>query len=190
MAALQLYWNSLVTRFLATICPKGTNACIGVYKRNLISFRQNVFWMVSWSLLEVAYNTLLALAIGYGTALVSRNTIFWIGNTVDILCHDAVYFLPMFLNLPSRQPRPRPEQFYTRTPGLEPRRPERDLGRETVLPEISRTLPKIQAHLRIFPQDGTRSRTLPDVQTHSRTLLKVQTHSIQCSRALVEVTKN
>ena len=152
--------------------------------------------MVSRCFLEVTYTSCQALVISYGTAALSRNTIFWIGNTVDMVGHDALYFLPIFLETPNQQQNPRPTQFYTRRQELEPRRPEIEQTRDRVLPEIralSRTLPRVEAHLRIFPRVETHGKTLSEAQKQPLARVKVQglagtlLEGQTCSGTLVEV---
>ena len=122
---LVLYWSSLVSAFLASFCPKGSLTCIGVYRRNLLTFRNTVSWFVAWRGVVWFSNTTLALTLSSGQTYVPRNGVFWIWNVIDIFCLDVISLTPLFLEIPSKNVLKRITHFYVRMPDtLMPRRPE------------------------------------------------------------------
>ena len=119
------YWSWLVSAFLASFCPKGSLACIGVFRRNLLTFSQTVLWVVAWHAIELFLNTSLALTLSSGQTYWSRNDVFWIWNVLDVFGLDLISLTPLFFEIPSKNLGQKITDFYVRKPNtLTPRRPE------------------------------------------------------------------
>ena len=114
-----------VKRFVSELCPRKQMSCIGVYKRNVISLRTTIQWLMFWNigvLLEFAFCTLLTVRGDY----FSPQTLFWIWNAKDFLLNEGSHFaLPLLLEVPNNSLERNKNTFYARNPGiLEPRRAE------------------------------------------------------------------
>ena len=141
------YWSSLVSAFLASFCPKGSLACIGVYRRNLLTFSETVLWVVAWHVIELFLNNSLALTLSSGQTYWSRNDVFWIWNVLDFFGLDLISLTPLFFDIPSKNLGQKTTDFYVRKPNtLTPRRPEFCDGTKA---DVTRVI-----HVREFSRDG------------------------------------
>jgi hypothetical protein len=119
------YINWRIDRFLSGFCPGNKMSCIGVYKINVICFKDTtkmlhvlilvgIFLIISRTIFEHLDKTL------------SPITIFWIWSIYGIMFDMFVFFLPFSFELPDDTIYEKhTSTFYVRKlpPVLEPRRP-------------------------------------------------------------------
>jgi hypothetical protein len=129
------YLNWRIDRFLLGFCPGNKMSCIGVFKRNVISFKDTT------KMLHILILTAILPTIASRTIFehldktLSSITIYWIWNIRKVLFDMIVFFLPFSFELPDDTIyKNHTSTFYVRklAPVLEPRRPiyKPDIGQE------------------------------------------------------------
>ena len=115
-----LAWR--VKRFLRGHCPGQKMSCIGKYKRNVINFKQTIFWLLCWQvnlLLDFPFQSFLE-----ADQVLSKQSKFFIWTTKGVFMNECSIFLGLASEVPDTKSRlVRPGSFYVRSPVLEPRRP-------------------------------------------------------------------
>ena len=92
-----------VRRFICSYCPLGKMSCIGRYRRNVLSLKQTMAWVLLWCLSGVADIGLETIFIRYKEEW-SRDTLFWIWNIKGFLANEGFHMLiPLALSIPSEQ---------------------------------------------------------------------------------------
>ena len=129
LTALFLTWK--VKFFLSGHCPEGRRSCIGVFKRNVISYNATLAWLmcyISFAILDVFLYEGMIL---YKSHL-SPTSIFWIWNSKGLVAEALNLVLPFFLEIPKDCNGPAKKgDFYVKKPlVLEPRRPSGHLREE------------------------------------------------------------
>ena len=110
-----------INSFVAGMCPKGKMACLGRFKRNVISLKVTYWWLVWW----IVVFGFGGVSDNYGRSFLSLKSQFWIWNISEIIgCEGAHFIFPFLLKLPDQENEPLFNTgFYVRKPSLEPRRP-------------------------------------------------------------------
>ena len=107
-------------------CPLGRMSCIGRYRRNVLTLKQTMAWVVLWCLSGIADICLQALFIHHKDQW-SRETLFWIWNAKGFLANEGLHILiPFALSVPTDGGSKTSSStgFYVRKPSvLVPRRP-------------------------------------------------------------------
>ena len=107
-------------------CPLGRMSCIGRYRRNVLTLKQTMAWVVLWCLSGIADICLQALFIRYQEQW-SSETLFWIWNVKGFVANEGFHiFIPFALSVPTDQGSKSSSStsFYVRKPSvLVPRRP-------------------------------------------------------------------
>ena len=118
------YFKWRVTRFMKGICPSGKMSCVGVYRRNVISFNQTFKCAVFWSCFSPILSLVLQTVLSVGEGNISRNTAFWIWNMNGFACDFLLSLLPFVLKIPPKQRSfVKPSEFFVIYPQkIEPRR--------------------------------------------------------------------
>ena len=98
---------------------------IGKYRRNLITFRENSFYLLSWGLCSVYISVLTLVCVRQNVA---PKVVFWLYNSVQLVFIDIGHGLviPWRMGIPWRaelDDKERPKQFYVLKP------PELRIGR-------------------------------------------------------------
>lgn len=130
---MMTYQRQKVHRFLAGHCPLGRMSCIGGFKRNVLSFNQTYIWLMYKCFSSMITTLIYQLSVVYSKEL-TPNVQFWIWNIGAFASCEGVYLvLPFLLEAPNNDDLPREQEFYTRHPVLEPRRPSNYLTPQTLL---------------------------------------------------------
>ena len=127
-----IYLRLRVRRFMGDLCPRKQMSCIGVYKRNVISLKTTIVWLIIWdvsALIDCGFQALLSME---PSQVWSREVVFWIWNIKGFLFNEGLHLtLPSFLEIPNsfERQKVRVRVFYARHPGsLEPRRESGEIG--------------------------------------------------------------
>ena len=81
-------------------CPLGRMSCIGRYRRNVLTLKQTMAWVVLWCLSGIADICLQALFIRYQDQW-SRETLFWVWNVKGFVANEGFHILiPFALTVP------------------------------------------------------------------------------------------
>ena len=127
-----IYLRLRVRRFLGDLCPRNQMSCIGMYKRNVISLKTTIVWLIIWdvsALIDCGFQALLSMEPS--SQVWSREVVFWIWNIKGFLFNEGLHLtLPSFLEIPTGFDRQKVKKaFYARHPGsLEPRRESEGIG--------------------------------------------------------------
>ena len=107
-------------------CPLGRMSCIGRYRRNVLTLKQTMAWVVLWCLSGIADICLQALFVIYQEQW-SSETLFWIWNTKGFVNFEGLHILiPFTLSVPpdGGSENSSSTGFYVHKPSiLVPRRP-------------------------------------------------------------------
>ena len=126
-----------VRRFICSYCPLGKMSCIGRYRRNVLTLKQTMAWVLLWCLSGVADIGLETIFIRYKEEW-SRDTLFWIWNIKGFLANEGFHMLiPLALSIPSEHASDNLDNvdFYVRKPlVLIPRRPNNQTTCELTKP--------------------------------------------------------
>ena len=126
-----IYLRLRVRRFMGDLCPRKQMSCIGVYKRNVISLKTTIVWLIIWdvsALIDCGFQALLSME---PSQVWSREVVFWIWNIKGFLFNEGLHLtLPSFLEIPNGFDKQKVKNaFYARHPGsLEPRRESEGIG--------------------------------------------------------------
>ena len=104
---------------------QGRRSWIGNYRRNLITFKENSFYLFTWWLCSVYIVILTSICLRFS---VMPSTVFWLYNSIHLVFVDIFHGLviPWRMQIPWRTPQhqqERPSQFYVLKP------PELRIGR-------------------------------------------------------------
>ena len=118
------YFKWRVKRFMNGLCPLGKMSCVGVYRRNVISFNQTLSGAVFWSFFGPMLDMFLQSGLTELEGIISRSTMFWIWNIKGFALNDLLFLFPFVLKIPARQKSfVKPSNFFVIYPkSLEPRR--------------------------------------------------------------------
>ena len=123
---LWIFWFKWrVARFMRDLCPRNKRSCIGVYRRNVITFNQTFNFMLFWCFYS-SFDFLLQSNLWKLDGIYSRTTLFWIWNAKGFIFTDLLqFFLPFTLYIPSKEKRATktPTFFVTYPSTIKPRRP-------------------------------------------------------------------
>ena len=125
-------------------CPLGRRSCIGLYRRNVLSLKQTLAWVLLWCLSGIVDIGLQVVFIFYKEEWTSE-TIFWIWNIKGAASNELFHMLiPFALSVPTDEGSEDSSDFYVQKPSvLVPRRPcEKALwkpGKRILVQEYVRT---------------------------------------------------
>ena len=129
---------------MQSYCPLGRRSCIGLYRRNVLSLKQTLAWVLLWCLSGIVDIGLQAVFIFYKEEWTSE-TIFWIWNIKGAASNELFHILiPFALSVPTDEGSEDSSDFYVQKPSvLVPRRPcEKALlkpGKRILVQEYVRT---------------------------------------------------
>ena len=90
-------------RFMKGICSNNRMSCIGVYRRNVLSFNQTFYFMLFW-VCSAIIDLILQTGLTYSEKYYSRNKLFWIWNTKGFALNELLLLvIPFALNIPLQQ---------------------------------------------------------------------------------------
>ena len=109
---------------MRSFCPLGRQSCIGRYRRNVLTLKQTVAWVLLWCLSGILDISLQAVFIFYKEEW-SSGTIFWIWNIKGAASNELFHILiPFALSVPTDEGSENSSDFYVQKPSvLLPRRP-------------------------------------------------------------------
>jgi hypothetical protein len=117
--------NMRVKRFLSGHCPRKRMSCIGVYRRNVITYSQTTP-LVLCGCISIFLDALLVFLVELNSQSWSKQRIFWLWNIKGLTMDFVTLMLPivMFVTPLEEIVNSSPVEFYVRKPvSLEPRRP-------------------------------------------------------------------
>ena len=108
---------------MSGFCPRNIRGCIGVYKRNVITWKSTILWLLLWvgiTFFDVAYKIIFINVSKW-----SAKTLFWVWNIPVITVVEGFHLiLPLFIDVPEESERTKVKKmFYVTRRSLEPRRP-------------------------------------------------------------------
>ena len=114
-------------RFMRNLCPLGRMNCIGVYRRNVLTLKQTMAWVLLWCVSGIVDICLQAVFIFFKEQWTSE-TIFWIWNIKGAASNEIFHILiPFALSVPTVEEgsgNSSGVDFYVQKPAhLVPRRP-------------------------------------------------------------------
>ena len=109
---------------MRSYCPLGRMNCIGVYRRNVLSLKQTMAWVLLWCGSGIVDICLQAVFIFFKEQWTSE-TIFWIWNIKGAASNEVLHILiPFALSVPIAEEKCSAVGFYVQKPSvLLPRRP-------------------------------------------------------------------
>ena len=117
------YLNWKVKKFMEKHCPRNRMSCIGLFKRNVLTFKQtsSLFHICCFSSLVAAGLQILFILENDAFSRTSR---FWIWNIKELIFNDGWFFAFCLIEVPSYTVgEERSQCFYVTKPAaLEPRR--------------------------------------------------------------------
>ena len=94
-----IYGRFKINRFMSKFCPRNVRSCIGVYKRNVITWKCTGWWALLWILwtyADVAYKVTLLQFQNWST-----RSMFWVGSISKITFVECFHLiLPLFFDVP------------------------------------------------------------------------------------------
>ena len=119
------YLNWKVKVFLSQTCPKKKMSSIGVYKRNVLTFKETKILLYVTCFTSAVLGAVLQTLLKIKSEGLSKEARFWIWNLKGFLVNDCFYMcLPLFLRVPIHvEVKTITSQFYVSKPAnLQPRR--------------------------------------------------------------------
>ena len=109
---------------MRSFCPLGRRSCIGRYRRNVLTLKQTMAWVLLWCLSGIVDICLQTVFIFYKEEWTSE-TIFWIWNIKGAASNEVFHILiPFALSVPTDEGSENSSDFYVEKPSiLVPRRP-------------------------------------------------------------------
>ena len=155
---------------MRSYCPLGRRSCIGRYRRNVLTLKQTVAWVLLWCLSGIVDISLQAVFIFYKEEWTSE-TIFWIWNIKGAASNEVFHILiPFALSVPTDEGSEDSSDFYVRKPSvLIPRRPCKEVlwnpcKRISVQQYVGTPAPllkKKEEHSEICPKETYKDNVLP-----------------------------
>ena len=159
------YLQLRVKSFLSGHCPQKKMSCIGIYPRNLISFRSTLVWNDAWCAL-VLLDVLLEIFFRSSSNHFSSTVMFWIWNVKGFISVEGFHLIfPHCFDLPYyKTDNLSPVKFYVRSEKvLVPRRAPVDSSSRNLVDSFSMVRPVIhvseckkQKFSSIFPKNSFR----------------------------------
>ena len=124
LATCALGYSSLrIKRFMLGFCPRNKRGCIGVYKRNVLTWKSTVLWFLFWvavTFIDVAYKMLFLNVPNMYT-----KTLFVVWNISETTMVEGFHLvLPFFIDVPGEDGGTKVNKmFYVTKYSVEPRRP-------------------------------------------------------------------
>lgn len=117
------YLNWKVTRFISLHCPRKRMSCIGLFKRNVLTFKQTsrLFYILCFgSFFGAAMQMLFVIE----QDSFSQNSRFWMWNIKEVIFNDGYFLcLPFCLDIPPDSTNTKKKiGFFVTSPTFEPRR--------------------------------------------------------------------
>jgi hypothetical protein len=121
------YYSYKVRQYLTGLCPRGRMACIGHYRRNLITLKDTSRYITYWTMFSFVHSALLIVPMTSKTSYMTPEMVFWTTSLLSFAFINIFHgiILPLSMTVPWRKEGGHDEErpFYTRRPSrLEPRR--------------------------------------------------------------------
>ena len=109
---------------MRSYCPLGRMSCIGRYRRNVLTLKQTMAWVLLWCFSGIADICLQHLFISYKEEWTSE-TIFWIWNIKGAATNEVLHILiPFALSVPTDEGSSSVGFYIKKSSILVPRRPD------------------------------------------------------------------
>ena len=119
------YMRARINRFIKGISPGSKMSCIGMYRRNLLDFKETLALSIAWAVNAMLYGVITKILEDFK---ISPKHAFFIDNFIYLFVFEVItliiFFHLSYRDIPVNTKPPKISQFYVHcSETLEPRRP-------------------------------------------------------------------